>query len=274
LEYSENFSGWSDDLTKLHEDATQDIHPIDLSSRADAVRQLRRHLGSTKNPVILEIGCSSGFLLRDLSKSMPSATLIGADVVKIPLERLAKNLHIPLMRFDLLKCPLPDGIFDGVVLLNVLEHIDDDEGALMQINRLLKPGGIVVIEVPSGPHLYDAYDKALMHFRRYNITELAQKIRRTGFNIKRQSHLGALVYPAFFYIKRRNQSLNIGSDQVEIVSDHAKKTGNSILMHLAMLLESRIGKIISFKFGIRCLITAQKKAAQSLHQTKKEQTNS
>ena len=44
-------------------------------------------------------------------------------------------------------------ILGAVVLLNVLEHIQDHEGALRQLYRILKPGGVVIIEVPAGPHL-------------------------------------------------------------------------------------------------------------------------
>lgn len=88
LEYSENFSGWSDDLTALHEEAAGDNHPIDLASRRDAIRQVEATL-HISNPVIMEIGCSSGFLLKDLVKSFPEAVIIGADVVKEPLYKLA-----------------------------------------------------------------------------------------------------------------------------------------------------------------------------------------
>ena len=43
LEYSENFAGWSDDLTSLHEEAAGDSHPIDLASRNDAVAQIKKN---------------------------------------------------------------------------------------------------------------------------------------------------------------------------------------------------------------------------------------
>ena len=141
LEYSENFAGWSDDLTALHEEVAGDSHPIDLASRYDAVAQVKKFMPSA-NAVIMEIGCSSGFLIRDLAKSFPKAVLVGADVVKEPLYRLAKNLPgIPLIRFDLLQCPLPGRCVDVLVMLNVLEHIEDDVDALQKAFNLLKPGG-------------------------------------------------------------------------------------------------------------------------------------
>jgi hypothetical protein len=99
LEYSENFAGWSDDLTALHEEAAGDSHPIAIVSRNDAVAQVKKFFPSTQS-VIREIGCSSGFLIKDLAASFPEAVIIGADVVKEPFYRLAKTLPgIPLIRF-------------------------------------------------------------------------------------------------------------------------------------------------------------------------------
>ena len=65
-------------------------------------------------------------------------------------------------------------------MLNVLEHIEDDNEALMQAKRILKPGGILVLEIPAGPHLYDIYDKFLRHFRRYNLSGLTNQLQGIG----------------------------------------------------------------------------------------------
>jgi len=126
LEYSENFSGWSDDLTLLHESSVGDFHPLDIASRLYAVSQVAQ-CKPTRNTIIVEIGCSSGFLLRDLIECFPLSTIVGVDVVKEPLFKLSKTLPgVPLIRFDLLKCPLPKDCVDVLIMLNVLEHIEDD----------------------------------------------------------------------------------------------------------------------------------------------------
>ena len=152
LEYSENFAGWSDDLTALHEDVSDGSHPIEVASRQNAIKQVRKNVFRNQ-PVIMEIGCNSGFLIRNLVQNFPNAIIIGADVVKEPLFRLAKTIPgIPLIRFDLLQCPLPEKSVDILVMLNVLEHIEDDEKAMHEACRLLKNGGSLVIEVPAAPY--------------------------------------------------------------------------------------------------------------------------
>jgi SAM-dependent methyltransferase len=259
LEYSENFAGWSDDLTTLHEEAAGEAHPIDVASRQDALRQLQSHL-STKTPCILEIGCSSGFMLKAMKQALPGAVIVGADVVREPLYKLARELPtVPLLRLDLLQCPLPSSSFDAVVMLNVLEHIQDDDAALAQVYRLLKPGGIAIIEVPAGPRLYDAYDKALKHFRRYDIGELTAKLLKVGFSVERQSHLGFFLYPAFAIVKRRNQRQTNGEvGRNALVRMQASSTSSSRLFRLAIAIETALGKWLSFPNGIRCLARVRK----------------
>ena len=205
LEYSENFAGWSDDLTALHEEAVGESHPIDIASRNDALSQAKLSEPDS-NTVIMEIGCSSGFLIRELVAEFPNSVIIGADVVKEPLARLHKALpNIPLMRFDLLKCPIPKNSVDILLMLNVLEHIENDVLALQKAFDLLKPGGKLIIEVPAGPTLYDDYDRQLHHFRRYTSAELRGKVEKAGFKVGRLSHLGALLFPAFASVKYLNK---------------------------------------------------------------------
>ncbi len=262
LEYSENFSGWSDDLTTLHEEAAGDSHPIDLASRLDALNQVKKSIPS-KNPVILEIGCSSGYLIRSLVQQFPDAIVIGADVVKDPLYRLAQSLPcVPMLRFDLLQNPLPKQCIDVLVMLNVLEHIEDDVAALHNVYSLLKPGGSLIIEVPAGPYLYDLYDSELCHFRRYSAQELIEKIQSVGLTVKRQSHLGFLLFPAFATIKLLNKwkylnKNNSRSDNL-VVSKLAAKSSRNRLLNLAMKIESALKLRFNFPFGIRVLITAEK----------------
>src|SRR6266568_4578095 len=174
LEYSENFAGWSDDLTALHEEAAGESHPIDRASRNDAVAQVK--------------------------KLMPSA-------------------HV-------------------VIMLNVLEHIEDDVVALQKAFNLLKPGGALVIEVPAGPNLYDAYDAELHHFRRYSTSELHNKLTKVGFIVRRKSHLGFVLFPAFAAVKLLNKWSPFRKNKAVVRKQAASTSGNS-LVKLALEFESK-----------------------------------
>ena len=257
LEYSENSVGWSDDLRTLHEDSIGNRHTIDIASRKDALGQVRQFLPSQRS-VILEIGCSSGYFIRELVASFPEAVVMGADVVRQPLDRLAQEMPgIPLFRFDLLRCPLPRQSIDVIVMLNVLEHIDHDLGALQKVFDLLKPGGILVIEVPASPMLYGAYDIQLRHFRRYAAGEFFAKLKKAGFSIYRKSHLGFVLFPAFAIVKLWDKFFS-SQQHKPVVSQQAGSTSHNPLVRWAFAFESTYLSGLSLPFGIRVLAVAGK----------------
>jgi SAM-dependent methyltransferase len=260
LSYAIATSGWTDELTRFHEGTAGAHHPIDRASRQHAIEQLEAHL-RIPTPVVLEVGCSSGFMLRLLRERCSQAFVIGADFVREPLEKLAAaRPDLPLLRFDLTTCPLPERCVDAVVLLNVLEHIQEDEAALRQIHRILKPGGVVIIEVPAGPSLYDVYDKVLLHHRRYALKALCELAKQVGFHVVERSHLGFFVYPAFWFIKKRHKSLlaKEGAAQQQVVAKHIGDTQRSSFLDLLMRLELLLGRWVAYPYGIRCLLTCRK----------------
>lgn len=262
LEYSENFSGWSDDLTKLHEDSIGSNHPIDLASRSFALSQIKKYI-KPQHKVVMEIGCSSGFLLKELVDHFPDRVIVGSDVVKEPLYQLAKKLpHVPLLRFDLLKCPLPNNCVDVLIMLNVLEHINDDIKALQNAFKLIKPGGFIILEVPAGKYLYDAYDKELKHYRRYSLFELKHKVALSGFLITKTTHLGFLIFPAFAVVKFFNKIFL--SNKKALVQKQASKTNDSFFLKLAINFEKNYLCKISLPFGVRAVVTAKKPESRNV----------
>lgn len=260
LSYSGGQSGWSDNLTNMHETWAGADHPIDQMSRGWATSALRRHLTASQS-VLLEIGCSSGFLLRALQAEWPSVMVMGSDFLKESLERLAaQEPRIPLLQFDLVQCPLPDASIDAVVMLNVLEHIADDRAAMRQVARVLKPGGIAVVEVPAGPRLYDAYDEYLQHQRRYTSRTLASLFKSEGLDVVERSHLGFAVYPAFAMVKHRNQKRAALDPDAKrrIVEANITSTRGSAILRGLLQGEAWLGRYLSFPCGIRCVAVARK----------------
>jgi len=263
LDYDAGASGWSAALTRFHEETVPSgTHPIDVASRRRARRSVKRHLQTRRQAaVILEVGCSSGYLLRELADDWPTSLVIGADCITDSLGRLAVQMpDVPLLRFDMVKCPLPSASVDAVVLLNVLEHIEDHGAAVSQVARILKPGGIVVVEVPAGPDLYDVYDKYLQHYRRYSQAGLCQLLERDGLRVIERSHLGVLLYPAFAVAKRRSRRwLNMPEDvQRRVVRNSITATERSLLVQWALALEALGSRWFSYPIGIRCAVVAVK----------------
>ncbi len=264
LTYSSNVKGWDEGLTSLHEDEAGDgQHPIDVTSRKAAVEALHR-FGFPRNGTLLEIGCSTGFLLHDLKRELPDAQLIGADIDLQALERLGKSLpRVPLIQLDLLQCSIEQHQFDAIVALNVLEHIEDDCAAITEMAKLLKPGGVLIVEVPQGPSLFDYYDAHLRHFRRYSRKELVAKLTNAGLLVETSGFIGALPYIPFWLVKKLNR-LRFGSrgertaSGIEgLVRNQIRRTGRSRALSLLLSVENRVSGMIKFPRGIRCTAVAR-----------------
>ena len=258
--YDLGSSGWSDELTEFHEDIGDEDHYMNVASREYALSRMERWL-SHPEPVLLDIGCSSGYMIKALRRRLSHAMVAGADYVRGPLEKLAVAMpDVPLMQFDLTRCPLPDRSVDGIVLLNVLEHIEDDDAAMRHVYRILRPGGVAVIEVPAGPALFDIYDRQFMHHRRYRMRDVLRRLRAHGFTVVDRSHLGFLVYPGFWAIKKRNRRYLKSSQERQraIVLGHMRLAQHSRLMPWIMQFESLLRDWLYLPFGIRCVVTCKK----------------
>ncbi|GAA3839059.1 class I SAM-dependent methyltransferase [Sphaerisporangium flaviroseum] len=108
---------------------------------------------------------------------------------------------------DALAMPFPDASFDRVIAAEVLEHIPDDMAAMREIHRVLKPGGLAAITVPSFlPEricwaLSEAYHTAPGgHVRIYTLAELTAKLKATGLEVGPHHHAHGLHSP-YWWIK-------------------------------------------------------------------------
>jgi glycosyltransferase involved in cell wall biosynthesis len=112
--------------------------------------------------------------------------------------RWGNRPNVTIEKLDMDK-PLADdnaanlrGVADTVVAFNVVEHIEDDLGALRTIRELLEDDGKLLLLVPYGPRLYGKMDEELDHFRRYKRDDLKALLEKAGFEVERVSFANAL----------------------------------------------------------------------------------
>jgi len=89
------------------------------------------------------------------------------------------------------------GQYDGIVSVNVLEHIEDDRAILRDLYAKLKPGGILNLYLPAGQILYGHLDALVHHYRRYDRKDLVEKVKSAGFHIDEVMNVDALGWLAF-----------------------------------------------------------------------------
>jgi SAM-dependent methyltransferase len=136
---------------------------------------------------VLEYGAGSGTISQYLHPLAQSLTLIE------PSANLHTSLHakfaddpsvqIGMMTMEEHVCRLESATVDTAVLVNVLEHIEDDRMALSELSRVVTPGGYVLIFVPALSFLMSRLDVQLGHFRRYHRAELQEKLKATGIEV-------------------------------------------------------------------------------------------
>jgi len=89
-----------------------------------------------------------------------------------------------------------DGSVDFVYTLNVLEHIEDDVGALREIGRALREDGRLLIYVPAFPVLFTRMDERVGHLRRYRRHDLRAKVEAAGFDVATNDYVDSLGFLA------------------------------------------------------------------------------
>lgn len=158
---------------------------------------LREHNPNGSNSLVFDLGCGTGLNLSSFNDEFKT---IGSDISKEALgfcrERQLENLFSCKAE----AIPLANDSVDLVTALDVLEHVREDLPALKEINRVLKPGGKLIVIVPAYGFLWSEHDEALHHYRRYVAREMRAKMTASGFEIERSTYfISALFFPILFF---------------------------------------------------------------------------
>jgi SAM-dependent methyltransferase len=167
-------------------------------------RELLEYLELRDGDGVLDVGCGMGFSLMAMSK-LRDVTLTGIDSDP---ERLAwaqrEGVPAEFVHADAERLPFADDSFDKVLASEVLEHLTDDCAALVEMARVLRPGGVLAISVPNArfPFAWDPISGALRamgrpgfrtgrvvgiwtnHVRLYTVEDLSERVRGAGLEVE------------------------------------------------------------------------------------------
>lgn len=172
-----------------------------LARREVILDGIRRAVPDWRQRPLFDVGCGTGGLLAWLSAQ--GVLLAGAcDAYPQALEMARARLRAPLVLVEE-GGPPPLGPGQAMLsLFDVLEHLDDDVGALAWARSVLAPGGYLVITVPAHPFLFDDIDRLAFHRRRYRRRELRDRLRAAGFEVRRLTHFMAPLVPLLAVSRR------------------------------------------------------------------------
>jgi len=106
-----------------------------------------------------------------------------------------------VMKSGLHAVDLPSGVAAVVTLMDVLEHVDDDAGALREMIRLTRPGGLLVVTVPALRWLWSDWDEAMHHRRRYTRRELLRTVRQPAVRVLRCAYFNTAMLPPIAFVR-------------------------------------------------------------------------
>ena len=153
---------------------------------------LDQELGNAKDLQVLEIGCGAGGLLRRLNRYGRSTGLeLNPELSRLCRERSGR----PTVCGNAYDLPLPDASQDLVCLFDTLEHIPEEDRALREIYRVLKPGGLVFFSVPAYQFLYSNNDRVAHHFRRYTRGRLKRVVTKAGLTPVKLTYFNSFLFP-------------------------------------------------------------------------------
>jgi len=114
--------------------------------------------------------------------------------------------------------PRVPGGFDTVVCLNVIEHVDDDVGALRNIREVLSPSGRALVLVPQGPNILGTLDEVLGHRRRYTEATLRRVLSEAGLEADQVLHFNRVGWPAWWLNGKLLRKRTFGLLQIKILN--------------------------------------------------------
>ena len=224
----------------LGSDGGDSEHDLALEVASDASPNYLRSIADLCEPYlgreVLDVGAGHGAITELFADGRRVlATDLSDSCISAMQERFAATPNVEVMKVDLRTLD-PDELgrrFDSVVLINVLEHIEDDAGTLAALSRFLRPGGALVLYVPALNGLYGPWDRKVGHFRRYSKWRLREVAAEAGLEVAELRYANLLAIPAWFAFSRFSAPSNDDPGNSLSIWD---RTG----VPLSRMIESRV----------------------------------
>ncbi len=221
-----------------------------VGRRALVERLLARYLDHRPH-LFLDLGCGTGLMVEILLRR--GHRVVGLDLR--PEGLLATRQILPqacLLQSEATRLPLMEDVFDAVMLLDVAEHVDD-RALLVEVRRILRPGGWAIITVPAMPWLWSYRDEAAGHLRRYTRRQLASLLAETQLQVQEMRYYQCLLFPLVLITRlfgRRGPGLRD-------IEERPIPIGNTVMAWINKL-ETRLSGAISWPWGSSLVVICRK----------------
>ncbi len=203
-----------------------------------------------RRPRILDVGCGTGANVLMLSQFGDAEGVdISEDALAFCRERGLDKVKLGPAE----GLPYQDATFDLVTALDVVEHMDDDLAGLSEMRRVLRPGGRVLLFVPTFMFLWGLQDDVSHHRRRYRLPELERVLEQAGFEIERTTYANITF---FFPILLMRKLMRVTGIKAESENNINVPALNGVLGRL-LGAESYFLRYMNLPFGVSGLCVAR-----------------
>lgn len=244
-------------------------HPWELA-RLDVVERLLKRGGVAGSRHIMDFGCGDAFVASALAGRLGAKRVSAVDRAFTPetVARIATNLSPHVRLCDSLESLARETSEPAslVLLLDVLEHCEDDRATLESIveSPAVAKDAYFLLTVPAFQKLFSKHDTFLGHYRRYGRGQLAQVARECGLEpIQNAYFFSSLLAPRGLQVAR--ERLGLGPREVKGLGDHRGAAWSDALIRNVLWADFRVGETLAragvFLPGLSCFVLARKARA-------------
>lgn len=204
-------------------------------------------------PKILEVGAGKGdFTERFSNNALVTATELSSSSIELLKNRFVDRENIAVTNFDVFSSPT--NLFDSIVLINVLEHIESDVCALKSLQNHLRWGGFIIVYVPAHWLLYSKFDNSIGHYRRYSKRELIYIAKQAGFKVEICHYVNPVGALGWFVICKILGKRASGGSSVGVMNQ------------FIIPVMRRVEKLLRPPFGVSVFLVGSKTSNGNSHQ--------
>jgi 2-polyprenyl-3-methyl-5-hydroxy-6-metoxy-1,4-benzoquinol methylase len=232
-----------------------------VSSRNRLFKKLV-YANAPKKSKILEIGCGIGDFIKQISDDK-NLEITGSEIYINGLKIAKKNLpHVELIQYDVSEGYI-NTKYNLILSFDVLEHIEKDEAALSNIEKMLAEDGRLILSVPQHMFLWSQLDELVRHKRRYSRKDLISKLKNNGFDIMYSTSFLFTLFPFMLIQRLFDKKLILTGDiktEEHALEDRVKFSSalNFIFDAFMRVDEFLISLGISLPFGGTLVVVAKK----------------
>jgi len=157
---------------------------------------------------VLDAGCGTGINLLHFEKA--GHRTFGFDLATEAVSAVRRRGFSKVSHASITEIPHPSNSFDLAYSFEVIDEVPDNDRAIRELFRVLKPGGYLLLRLPAFDWLRSSHDADIGTLHRFTLGEMEEKLKRAGFTIRRSTYANSLLFP-IVVVRRLLKHVGIGS---------------------------------------------------------------